>query len=229
MWQWIAGLWHSNWRNKAMLIGSALIFLTALIVVPWAVITRQGDEGFLRIDGQPIGWHAGALPLGCMAHPDVTQADLELYKRAASEINDRVGTRLVFPVCQPWVVNTPFPKQPVRGQILLYTGTSEDELGADSVAYSTTVETPWNLHPGGVTHIYMHRDTPLDIYGVQLWIEPEYRKNYAVWLHEILHALGMDHDRARDSIMWPTIQERPGKLGGQDASRLWQRYGGTEP
>ena len=86
------------------------------------------------------------------------------------------------------------------------------------------METPWDVHPGGTTLLVKKREAPDTIYGTMVWIDLKWGKEYAVWLHELGHVLGLGHDRLRDSVMWPTIQGRPGSLSNKDVKCLQKAY-----
>ena len=45
-----------------------------------------------------------------------------------------------------------------------------------------------------------------------------------VWLHELLHAFGLDHDRLEGSIMYPTAAGRPKEMSKRDIKRLKEAY-----
>jgi hypothetical protein len=219
MFKFFASVWRSNWKNKVMLIGGALILLASAVLIPYAVITRHGDIGFLKAsNGKPLQWEKGDFPITCMAHSSVEPKHLAVYEKARSEINARVGRELLG-FCSPWMLTKPFPTRPMRATVLLHIGRAPQKA-ADGVI----VDTPWTAHPGGVTRLWGRTERAERIYGSMVWIDPTYGENFAVWLHELGHVLGLDHDRLRDSIMWPKIQERAGKLSGKDAEALADAY-----
>jgi hypothetical protein len=49
---------------------------------------------------------------------------------------------------------------------------------------------------------------------------------YGIVLHEMMHALGFDHDATPSSIMWPYVQQRPGSITSTDTKLLRTVYGG---
>jgi len=219
MFRFIANVWRSNWKNKIMLIAGALIFLTSAITIPWAVITRQGDLAFLEAkNGKPFMWGAEDFPVQCMAHESVGEKQLAVFEKARTEINRKAGRELLGP-CSPWMLKKPFPTRPLRGNLLIHVGTAP-EKPVDGVL----VDTPWTAHPGGLTRLWGRTEAVERIYGVMVWIDPKYGESFPVWLHELGHVLGLAHDRLRDSIMWPTIQERPGSLSSKDAKALAEAY-----
>jgi hypothetical protein len=50
-------------------------------------------------------------------------------------------------------------------------------------------------------------------------------KRVKVVYHEAGHALGLDHDEQRQSIMYPTLQDRPQELTTSDRDLLRRLYG----
>jgi hypothetical protein len=219
MFSWFASVWKSSWSNKVTIVAAAFIILVAAITIPIAIVTRQGDEGFLKYAGQEIKWDRSDFPIMCLLDDSVEPKHLVMWTRAAKEINDRVGERLLSPACQRWLIDKPFPTNPMAGQVTIGIG-QPPKIKRDGIE----VETPWTAHPGGVTMPFLKSSDNPKIYGVMLWVDPEYGENYAVWLHEMLHALGLGHDRLRDSVMYPKIQIRPGKLSDKDVGVLRDAY-----
>jgi len=213
-------LWKKNWKGKTSLILGAVFFLAISIAVPYAVITRQGDEGFLKDpQGRDIKWPKSSFPLICIYAESVKDSHLELYDKARREYNDRVGIELFGP-CIPWLVpNSVAPKYADGGLLLRVERPPEEQKRlVDGVVI--VVETPWKIHPGGRALPLSRKDQPNIIVAVPVWIAPAHADNPSVWLHELGHALGLKHDRLRDSIMWPIIQDRPGRLSDKDVSAL---------
>ena len=213
-------LWESGWRNRLMLLFGAAVLLGAVVGVVYGIVTRAGDEGFLQDRGQPLVWAPSDLPLTCFHDDSVHSSHLTLYNRARRELQTRTEKDLVGP-CVAWAAPSPFPRKPARGLLLLRV-TAETTWGAPTSGL--TVETPWTSHPGGQTWPFAYPDTPGRLFGAILHVDPAHASNYAVWLHELGHVLGLAHDRVRSSIMWPIIQERPGSLSDKDVKALQSVY-----
>ena len=81
-------------------------------------------------------------------------------------------------------------------------------------------------HPGGITTAAFKDDKP---YGMRIVVRPEYKEGekdaYRVWIHEFGHALGLGHDRTESSIMYLSIEARPGELSEKDVRLLRDAYG----
>jgi hypothetical protein len=137
---------------------------------------------------------------------------------ARAEIKEKVGD--VISSCTPWMIGDLFPRKPVKGAILLNAGTPAEVKG-DGVYVSS----PWDLHHGGTTELYTDRDTG-KLYGAIIYVNPEVPRELLqrVWLHELLHALGLGHDRLRGSIMHSIASGRPKTLSSRDAKRLQEVY-----
>jgi hypothetical protein len=221
----LKAVWQKNWKGKATLIFGAVIFLTAAITIPYAVITRQGDEGFLKApNGKELKWPADAFPLTCTFADSVKESHLVLYNKVRAEVNSKVGKELLGP-CVPWLLRKDLPQYLSGGLVLRVEKVPEDRARALAGGTVVEVETPWTSHPGGRAPPLSRRSEPHVIVAVPVWIDPAHAANYSVWLHEVGgHALGLKHDRLRDSIMWPTIQERPGKLSSTDVRGLKEAY-----
>lgn len=219
MFKFLKLVWQKNWKGKATLIAGALILIGAIVGVTYAVVTREGDEGLMKTEAGELRWEKADLPIQCIHDDSLAVDELMAYNKAREELNKRVGVDLLAP-CMQWVhPDRSFPTTPLRGHLLLHMGKAPEKW-EDGV----TMETPWDKHPGGTTLLVKKKEAPSVIYGVMVWIDLDHAKNDAVWLHELGHVLGLGHDRLRDSVMWPTIQERPGSLSNKDVKCLQRVY-----
>jgi hypothetical protein len=214
----LKNVWQKDWKGKATLIAGAFIFVGAIVSLIYAISTREGDVGLMKAkNGKSLHWDD--VPVACIAHSNVTGEHLAYFDRARKELNTRVGKILISP-CSGWMlVDKVFPVKPVEATILLHIGKAPTEE-VDGVV----VETPWTAHPGGTTMLFSRKDRRDSIYGAMVWIDKAWAKEYSVWLHELGHVLGLDHDRLQDSVMWPKIQERPGKLSNKDVKCIQAAY-----
>ncbi len=216
------GIWQKNWKGKATLIFGALVLIGALAGVTYAVVTGEGDEGFLKTEaGKPYQWEISQLPLQCMYDDSVISDHLDTYNVARKVINDAVGQILIGP-CLWWqIFSNSFPVKPVEGTFLL-------RIGKPPVSErdGVTVEDPFKAHPGGVTKPFLRPDGSGHIFGMMVWIDPTFEKglNNRVWIHELGHVLGLDHDRLQGSIMYSKVITRPGKLSSRDIKMLKAAY-----
>jgi hypothetical protein len=151
-------------------------------------------------------------------YSDAVEAHQHEMDLARDQIKKQVGD--IIGICDPWMVKDPFPKKPVMGAILLHVGKPPEEE-KDGVF----VTTPFDPKHGGTTEIYTDRATG-KIYGAIIYIDPAVPKELRqrVWLHEFLHAFGLDHDRTQDSIMFYTAAGRPKEMSDRDAKRLKEAY-----
>jgi hypothetical protein len=219
MFKFLKHVWQKNWKGKATLIAGAFILIGAVVGVTYAIVTREGDEGLMRTEAGELHWDKKDLPIQCIYDNSLAVDELMAYNKARQELNTRVGVNLLSP-CMQWLhPNQPFPTTPLRGHLLLHMGQAPGKQ-QDGV----TMETPWDGHPGGTTLLVRKKEAPDTIYGVMVWIDLDQAKNDAVWLHELGHVLGLGHDRLRDSVMWPKIQERPGSLSKKDVKCLQRVY-----
>ena len=204
-----------------MILICSIIFLLVLVLLPFAILTRAGDEGFIKSSldkSKNLTWAKHHIPIFCLAHPNIEPTHLAFYNKAIHEINREIDLKLLEP-CTPWgIESSSFPKNPVPGYNLIRIG--QAEIKPNEIIVESTLDPD----PAGTTKLYESKKDPGYIYGATIHISKEHSNNYAVWLHEILHSLGLAHDRVKGSIMWPVIQERSGILSKKDIKHLKQTY-----
>lgn len=205
-------------KHWVMSLIGLVILLVAAGTIIYAVVTGEGDEGFLKgKDGKPLMWDRKDIPLTCMYEEAVGSHQYEM-DLARDQIKEKVGE--VIGICSEWQVKDPFPSKPVRGAILMKLATP-DEVSGDGVYVSS----PWDPQHGGTTQLYTDKATG-KLYGAIIYVNPELPKELRerVWLHELLHAFGLDHDRLQDSIMYPVASGRPKEMSKRDIKRLKEAY-----
>jgi hypothetical protein len=186
--------------------------------VTYSVLTGEGDEGFLKgKDGKPLVWDKSNLPLTCMYEGAVGDHLYEL-EQARRQIVEKVGG--VIEYCSAWQLSDPFPTKTIRGAVLLKLATP-DEIEGDGVYISS----PWDIEHGGTTKLFTDTKTG-KLYGVIIYVNPNVPKELRerVWLHELLHAFGLGHDRLKGSIMYPSAAGRPKEMSKRDIQRLKEAY-----
>jgi hypothetical protein len=223
MFTWIAEIWKSNWKNKIMLIAGALILVGSIVGIIYGVVTHQGDEGLMKVNGKSLHWAKEDLPLICSYDPTtVTEDHLALYNKAKSEFNTRTGITLLSH-CMPWMIQDKMPTF-IAGSLTLRVITPEP---APAAAGTTTVdvEDPFKAHPGGVT-LYRYEPASGLLKGAAVFVDPGAPKDLLerIWLHEIGHSLGLEHDRLQASIMYPAASGRPKSLSEKDVKLLQATY-----
>lgn len=220
MFKFIAAIWKKNIGGKLSLIFGGLLFLAAGTLIPWAVITRHGDEGFLKAEnGKELHW--SATPTACFAAASVSDKALAVFDSVRQEYNQKIGKEIISP-CQRWVIDDPL-RPPIRGAVVIYVQVVPDDPTKPEDGTSRATG-PDQSHPGGVAVPFFSDKKPEIVVAGAIFIDPKFAENRAVWLHEVGHILGLKHDRLRDSVMYPTIQERPGKLSGKDVKALKKYY-----
>jgi hypothetical protein len=210
--------WQFLKKHWVMSLIGLVILLVAAGSIIYAVATGEGDEGFMKgKDGKPLTWARSDIPVTCMYDESVQEHQYEM-DLARDEIKKRVGD--IIGICDIWQVKEPFPKKPVKGAILLKLA-KPDEVYGDGVYVSS----PWDPQHGGTTELYTDKETG-KLYGAIIYVNPEIPKELRqrVWLHEFLHAFGLDHDRLQSSIMYPTAAGRPKTLSDRDVKRLQEVY-----
>ena len=199
------------------LIGLAILLAAAAGII-YAVMTGEGDEGFLKgSDGKPLVWDKKDMPVSCMYDESVGVHQYEM-DLARDEIKKKVGD--IIGICDPWQLKQPFPTKPVKGAILMKLAKPE-EFSGDGVY----VTSPWDPQHGGTTLLYTSRETG-KLYGAMIYVDSDAPKELRqrIWLHELLHAFGLAHDRLQSSIMYPTAAGRPKEMSSRDIERLKKEY-----
>lgn len=197
--------WQFLKQNRIMSLIGLAILLTAAISITWAVITREGDEGFMRVEGRfELKWQVIDIPILCM-HDGIETSWLELYKQVRKEVRDKVGRELFGP-CIAWALDHRTLPEHVSGSLTLRTA----RLGTQ----------------GGVTALRWHRGTGRVLSAdVTLNSDAASKMRYRIVIHELGHVLGLAHDRRQDSIMYPAVNVRSGTLSTTDVKHLKMAYG----
>lgn len=158
------------------------------------------------------------LPITCF-YDDSATPQISYYQSARSKINRSSGVQ-IFGQCQPWLIDKPFPDEPIKGGLLLHVGIPEVEE-KDGV----TVSSPFDVKHGGSTFIYQDKETG-GIYGCIIYIYPDAPRDLldVIWLHELGHSAGLSHDRTNGSIMYEAASGRSRELSDKDSKRLQEAY-----
>ena len=202
LFEWIS---KKDTGTKIVAALGVVAVLTALITIPYAVITREGDEGLMILNGKELRWDKKDLPVGCFHDStEVTSLHLGYYNAAREEINKRVGMTLLRP-CVPWMLLS-IPVH-IKGAVTLRVNQPVDKE-----------------HFGGTTrHNYDKRTGRILSVSVRISPgAPPHLLEY-IWLHEMGHVVGLTHDRTEDSIMYPYVKEGT-KLSNKDAKVLQSAY-----
>jgi len=218
----VRALWDNNRRVWVTLICIISCFLGVIFIDPhsWnSVVT----SGLLRIqDNKDLHWDRSYIPVNCTYDDSVGVGHLKLYYQARNEFNNRTGIQLLNK-CTSWVNPADLPEF-LFARLLLRV---EDipKQREDRINKKIIIETniPW-IHSGGWTLLFSRVEEPTVIVTASMWMHPAYASSYTAWLHELGHVLGMQHSDVRDSIMWPKIEERAGKLSDTDLKWLKKTY-----
>lgn len=196
----LAFLAANPWTTAA----GAAILLAALAGLVYALVRRPGDPGFLRRGGVELRWDRAFLPLDLFVSPDLPGEVYPALESARAELNDAVGREALSPPLD-WRLD----REPVGATAaLVYVRPRDPGLGAGG-----TTEHRYDLRTGRIL-------------SATVSIAPGTPLLERVVLHELGHALGLDDDGERGSVMFPVASEqRSGRLSARDRAALRRVYG----
>lgn len=208
--------WQFIKNNKWMFIIGATIIVVAAVTIIYAVATHEGDVSFAVRDGHQLRWKKEGLPVGCFYEEGFAQ--LQQYDAARKIFNTSTGLQLLSP-CMPWRINKPMPHH-IIGTLTLHVG-KPPSAQKDGIE----VDDPFKSHPGAVTELKYDKRTG-ELQSAATYIDPAAPKDELehIWVHEMGHVLGLDHDRLKDSVMYPTLDSRGRKPSAPDVKALQGAY-----
>jgi hypothetical protein len=182
----------------------AAVLSTVGIVV--GVVKRGGwkDRGFLMREGSEARWPMGSMPLTVWFHRDLPSVYAEAFCETVEHFNDSVGGGLF---CVPLSAPDAFCFERLPP-------------GSVAVVPKTGIVNPaTDIHwLGGATiHSALIEVPPIEDMLSERWADQ-------IALHELGHALGLDHDEQVASIMYPVVSDRPQALTKADIARLRRVY-----
>lgn len=181
-----------------------LILLVAIVGVVVGVVTRGRwvDRGFMERDGHKLKWLVSDLPLVVIQHPALSLFWAKAYIAAVRRISEATGRHFFMLSLFQIDKSYDWGRSPPAGHVTLRLSDDED---------------------GHTKHKY-ERDTGR-ILSAEVSVPEDAKYMVSLMLHELCHALGLDHDESTSSIMYPTLESgrAPGELSEADIKRL-RRY-----
>jgi hypothetical protein len=170
-------------------------------------------------------WEKSVFPLSCFYAKSAAKYQSDIGSSIAF-INRNIEANLIAP-CFPWVEG-PAPMRPFRSGVIIHFDDPPDKL-----VKSTKVFSPGRGR-GGSTFLHWN-STNNYLYGAVVFINPqiidtiEFKKYirrvlFYVITHELLHVLGLAHDRISDSIMNPVVTYTDRSITSKDIRLLREVY-----
>jgi len=201
-------LWEFMKLNPVTFIAAGFLFTLAIagVVVGVLLRGRWRDKGFMETPkGRLIRWSSD-IDLIIWYREDLSPVYVAALMNVCGYLNKVIGRPLFMDVAMgPTNSNFEGPPPSDSGIIAVV-----DDNGMDP--------------DHGETTIGADKDGWLLRAQIKL-PEVHEAKAYAIVLHEMCHALGLDHDEGKDSIMHPQLQSRPQELSKADQTRLRRTYG----
>lgn len=187
-----------------------LVILLAIGGVIWGVLTRGRweDKGFMERNKKPLRWSKNSLPISLWYNELFPDEWKKALVDSSREWNKAAGTLLFM---DPLVSLIGDALPPLRGHVLVKM--SDEETG-------------FMQSDSGHTELRFNEETG-EIYSAIISMPHDQMKlAFAISLHELGHALGLEHDEIKESIMYPTLSDRvePGKITDADAERIKKEY-----
>lgn len=164
------------------------------------------DKGFIKKDGHYLHWNAKDFPLKLSYTDKLPPALILTIKAVCSDINGFIGTRVFDLTLLKW-------ESTEKTVSILFDTLSQGEIkGGDT-------DLRWNKADG---HL-LSAEIKINVIDTSPYTHPIQAKNIVT--HEIGHALGLQHDDKKTSIMHDSIGSIPLWFTERDMNRLSKRYG----
>jgi hypothetical protein len=202
-------MWSFVQANPVSFAVAAIILVLAVVGIVVGVVLRGRwkDNGFLvdpEID-KSVRWDRSSLPIGVWYARNLPAQWLDAWTASVAELEKAIGRKIFLsPLLTP---SGALENHHIRSSVLL-----KGDEGVDP--HHGVTDLRWDEHGSIISAIVTFPDRELPSLKV-----------FGVALHEAGHVLGLAHDEQRESIMYPQISDRPGKLTESDSKLLRRAYG----
>lgn len=181
----------------------------------WLGHLFSNDRGWMTRGGKSLMWERASFPLLFVLTPEAW-AWRDYLQTAADGLNSAVGRRVFMTVAEAaretlFAFAAPSLRPRLHAIVL---GRLEPTFTGDGECLATA-DIEYDARTGWL-HSVMLLLPPLESVASEL--------RDVVALHELGHALGLDHDQHPDSVMWPQAREGQ-RLFQADIDRLRKAYG----
>jgi hypothetical protein len=186
-------------------IGAFVLLLAAAGVV-WGIVTRGRweDRRLLKRNGHELCWARADLPLAVWYASDLSVAWLGAWGRAVDKLNAAAGQSLFL---HPIEAAAGYDLTRAEQVSLCGDGGNDPDRGSTMLR--------WDDRTGYLLSAAITLpDSKAGCHEMDV-----------IAVHEAAHALGLDHDEQRGSIMYPHVQGRAQELTRGDRALLRKIYG----
>lgn len=179
-----------------------VVLVVAAVGVVYGIVTGGGwlDRGLMVRDGVRLRWATYRIPLGLATSDVPREVDLAVAD-AISAFADAVGREV-------------FVRHVRMREGAAFTDGADVVVGVGGLDVGGSAELDFDELTGEIRRVDVEIAN-----GLSLDLIPR-----AV-LHELGHALGLDHDESSSSVMHPTLSTRPSALSDSDRLLLRRTYG----
>lgn len=184
------------------------VFVAAIVGVVLGIVLKgnRKDRGLMVREGKPLRWSPALHVIEVWFHPLLDVKWFAAFLRARLILNIAIGRQFID---QGEIRQRSEPWEPLPLGCLFFAPGREGDKFDDLHAYTE----------------HEYEKTTGHIVTATVTLLPDAKGFHdSIMLHEMGHVLGLDHDEAEDSIMFPSTVARPQGLSQADTKLLKATY-----